>query len=624
MFVIGTAGHVDHGKSSLILALTGIDPDRLPEEKARQMTIDLGFAWMTLENGRQVGIVDVPGHERFIKNMIAGAGAINAVLFVIAADDGWMPQSQEHLNILTLLKIRHGIIALTKTDLVDPDYLSLQEQEIRKQVGGTFLADAPLVKVSSTSGSGTAELKRQISHLLEKMEAPADVGKPRLFIDRVFSMPGRGTVVTGTLTSGNLKTNQEVEILPDRIKARIREIQTHKKLKPEAKPGRRVAINLGGMEKQNVWRGRLVALPGQDQPAEILYIHLSLLPGIDWDFKKQCLLEVMLGTAEVLGWGSLLEPEAIHPGQAGLIQIKLKEPLAPRLYDRVILRLSGPQLIIGGGEILDWTASGSTPKKKPALLAHLRRRVGAALPDLILSELEHSPSKRRDDLLQSSHFSDQEIQKDLDALIENGRILERGDLLVPETIWSNLTPAIVESLRQFHKQYPFKVGLKTLELSDRLALAPELVKSAVEELINRHQISLKNGYMALVDHAQELTPAMKKKLAAFWEVLKANPGSPPGREEVIRKDAEFEPIVTYLIQTGELIELRDGLLFKTSDFRTIQEQIKKLLTQKGEISVSDVRDRLSTSRKYAVPILEKLDQLQITRRKGDLRIPYEN
>jgi selenocysteine-specific elongation factor len=624
MFVIGTAGHVDHGKSSLILALTGIDPDRLPEEKARQMTIDLGFAWMTLENGREVGIVDVPGHERFIKNMIAGAGAINAVLFVIAADDGWMPQSQEHLNILSLLKIRHGIIVLTKIDLVDPDYLSLQEQEIRKQVGGSFLADAPLVKVSSTSGSGTAELKRQISDLLEKMEAPADVAKPRLFIDRVFSMPGRGTVVTGTLTSGSLKSNQEVEILPDRIKARIREIQTHKKLKPEAGPGRRVAINLGGMEKQNVRRGQLVALPGQNQPAEILFIHLSLLPGIDWVFKKQSLLEVMLGTAEVLGWGSLLEPEVIHPGQAGLIQIKLKEPLAPRLYDRVILRLSGPQLIIGGGEILDWAVSGSTPKKKSALLAHLHRRVGAALPDLILSELEHSPSKRRGELLQSSHFSNLEIQKELDALIENGKILARGDVLVPETIWNNLTPAIVENLRQFHKQYPFKVGLKTLELADRLALAPELVKSALEELIGQQKVSLKNGYLALVDHAQELTPAMKKKLAAFWELLNANPGSPPGRDEVIRKDAEFEPIVTYLIQTGELIELRDGLLFKTSDFRTIQEQIKKLMTQKGEISVSDVRDRLSTSRKYAVPILEKLDQLQITKRKGDLRIPYEN
>ena len=404
MFVIGTAGHVDHGKSSLILALTGIDPDRLPEEKQRGMTIDLGFAWLKLPNAQEVGIVDVPGHERFIKNMIAGVGAIDAVIFVVAADDGWMPQSQEHLDILKLLRIKNGVIALTKVDLVKEDWVKIVEEDIKLKVKDSFLENSPIIKVYSTSGVGLEDLKKALMEMFSKMEPPQDIGKPRLFIDRVFTLTGRGTIVTGTLTLGSLTLGQEVEILPQKISSRIRNIQTHKKDLNQALPGNRVALNLSGVEKEKLSRGNVILNPNFVKVSTIIQAQIELLSSLNLHLKQNSQVQILLGTQEVLGRVYILEKEKLEPGEVGLVELKVPESLVVFVKDRFILRFPGPQVTIGGGVVLE--PEPQVTWKKDLKIQFLSKRTNLELQDLILTELEKRDFISGSELLKNSHFSE--------------------------------------------------------------------------------------------------------------------------------------------------------------------------------------------------------------------------
>ncbi len=349
MFVIGTAGHVDHGKSALVLALTGIDPDRLPEEKKRGMTIDLGFAWLSLPDGTEVGIVDVPGHERFVKNMIAGVGGIDAALLVIAADDGWMPQTQEHLEILELLGIKEGIVVINKIDLVKEDWLNLIEDDIKNKLKGTPFEKAVVVRTSAIQKTGVEELSKQIQNLISRLKARKDIGKPRLYIDRVFTMSGMGTVVTGTLIDGSLKIGQEVEIAPEGIKTRIKNLQIYKKQVEAAGPGTRVAMNLIGVEKEKIKRGDVVINPGTAILTNFLDVKVTVLPDAPFSLRHGSDLLFMLGTSEILGRMTLLNADQLKPGQAGFARLKLKEQLLARVGDHFILRLPSPPRTLGGG-----------------------------------------------------------------------------------------------------------------------------------------------------------------------------------------------------------------------------------------------------------------------------------
>ncbi|MGB3092983.1 MAG: selenocysteine-specific translation elongation factor, partial [Candidatus Zixiibacteriota bacterium] len=316
MFVLGTAGHIDHGKSKLVEALTGIDPDRLPEEKERGMTIDLGFAWLALPDGSEVGIVDVPGHERFVKNMVAGVGGIDAALFIVAADDGWMPQSQEHLQILDMLKIQTGIVVITKIDLVDPEWVGLVEEDVKEKVRGTILQDVPIVKVSSTQKIGTDKMYQEITRMISRLGRQKDVGKPRMYIDRVFTMSGRGTVVTGTLRDGCFQLGEEVEILPQNIGARIRELQTHKKVHKEVAPGTRVAMNLAGVEKEKLQRGDVVTRVGLDQTIETFVAYVEVVSTLKSPVKHNANLLLILGTTELVARARILDKDQILPGES--------------------------------------------------------------------------------------------------------------------------------------------------------------------------------------------------------------------------------------------------------------------------------------------------------------------
>ena len=618
MFVIGTAGHVDHGKSSLILALTGIDPDRLPEEKQRGMTIDLGFAWLKLPNGQEVGIVDVPGHERFIKNMIAGVGAIDAVIFAVAADDGWMPQSQEHLDILKLLRIKKGVMALTKVDLVKEDWLKLMEEDIRLKIKNSFLENSPIIKVSSTKGLGLEELKQVLMVMFSKMEPPKDIGKPRLFIDRVFTMTGRGTIITGTLTLGNLELGQEVEILPQKITARIRNVQTHKKDLKSASPGSRVALNLSGIEKEKLSRGNVILNSNLGKVSTILQAQVELLPDLKLPLKQGSQVQILLGTQEVLGRVYILEREKLEPGEMGLVELKLKEQMTAFVGDRFILRYPGPQMTIGGGVVLDLESLPNL--KKEAKIQYLSKRINLQLPDLILSELEKRNFISLSELLKSSHFGELEIGSELEKLRSKNLIVNASGGVALSQKWKEISQRIQNELQTEHGKCSYKLGLTLAELSSRLKIEEKLLQELVNYLLKEKKIAQRGAFLALADFHPQLSQPQRKVEQIIWDKFDSSPVTPPTKEELLKQNSEFEIVLYFLLQQKQLVELTEGILFKSDEFEKIKSKVIDLIKQKGKVSVGEVKEHLATTRKYAVPILEKLDQLEITKRVGDYRV----
>ena len=618
MFVIGTAGHVDHGKSSLILALTGIDPDRLPEEKQRGMTIDLGFAWLKLPNGQEVGIVDVPGHERFIKNMIAGVGAIDGVIFVVAADDGWMPQSQEHLDILKLLRIKKGVIALTKVDLVIEDWLKLMEEDIKLKVKNSFLENSPIIKVSSTGNIGLEELKQALMEMFSEMEPPKDIDKPRLFIDRVFTMTGRGTIVTGTLALGNLTLGQEVEILPQKVTARIRNIQTHKKDLKFASPGSRVALNLSGIEKEKLSRGNVILNSNFGKVGTILQAQVEVLPDLKLPLKQGSQVQILLGTQEVLERVYILEKEKLEPGEIGLVELKAKEGMTAFVGDRFILRYPGPQITIGGGVVLDPEPLPNI--KKEAKIQYLSKRINLQLPDLILSELEKRNCIQPSELLQNTHFSEQEIRNELEKLKSQNLIVTISDGVVLSQKWKEIAQRIQNELQTEHRQHSYKLGLTLAELASRLKIEEKFSQELINFLLKAKQIAQRGAFLSLSDFNPQLSSSQRKVEQIIWDKFNSSPLTPPTKEELLKQNSEFETVLYFLLQQNQLIELTEGILFKTAEFEKIKSKVIDLMQQKGKVTVGEVKEHLATTRKYAVPILEKLDQLEITKRVGDYRI----
>ncbi len=618
MFVIGTAGHVDHGKSSLILALTGIDPDRLPEEKQRGMTIDLGFAWLKLPDGQEVGIVDVPGHERFIKNMIAGVGAIDAVIFVVAADDGWMPQSQEHLDILKLLKIKNGVIALTKIDLVKEDWLKLIEEDIKVKVKNSFLENSPIIRISCTKGVGIEELKQALMGMFSKMEHPRDIDKPRLFIDRVFTLTGRGTIVTGTLTSGGLTSGQEVEILPQKITSRIRNIQTHKKDLSRALPGNRVALNLSGIEKEKLTRGNVVVNPNFGKVTTIIQAQIEILPEIKLPLKQASQVQILLGTQEVLGRVFILEKEKLEPGETGLVELKVPEGMLAFVGDRFILRFPGPQVTIGGGVVLD--CEPLLNWKKEVKISFLSKRVNLELQDLILSELEKSTFLPLSELLKESHFSQKEIINEVEKLKSHNKILAISEGIALSKKWNEISDRIKQELKTEHQKFSYKLGLTLAELSSRLRIEINFIQEIVNSLLSEKQIVPRGAFLSLQDFQPQLSESQKRIEKIIWDQFKLSPSTPPTKEELLKQNSQYETVLYFLLQQNQLIELTEGILFKTDDFEKIKANVIDLLKQKGKVTVGEVKEYLATTRKYAVPILEKLDQLEITKRVGDYRV----
>jgi selenocysteine-specific elongation factor len=619
MFVLGTAGHIDHGKSKLVEALTGIDPDRLPEEKERGMTIDLGFAWLSLPDGSEVGIVDVPGHERFVRNMVAGVGGIDAVIFVVAADDGWMPQSEEHLQILDMLNIQTGIVAITKIDLVEPDWLTLVEEDVKTKVEGTILENAPVVKISATKKIGVDETYEKIVKMISGLRPQKDIDKPRMYIDRVFTMSGRGTVVTGTLRDGSFKSGEEIEILPRKMGSRIRELQTHKKIQKEVGPGTRVAMNLAGVEKEKLSRGDVITRIDQDETVNTFIAKVDLVSTLKHPLKHNANLLLILGTTELQAKVRILDKDQIPSEGSAFVQLICKQRVLARMGDHFILRLPSPQITVGGGIVLDVLPKVRKRKDKE-LISDLETRLRQDTSELILSELKKEGLISKKEILRLSNFSFEEIQSGLKQLEEEGRLFATSEFVADFDRWKQASEKIVAEVERIHQKFPFKIGIKMAGLPDRLRIGQSLFDHTVKNLIAEKIIVQQGIYLCLPTHRPALSDRQKKLSQEILQKFASNPQSPPTKDEIQNLGNDYQEVLSFLTESGALVELKEGILFRTDDFDRIKQQVVDFIKKHGDATVSQLREHLGTTRKYMVPIVEKLDQTGVTHREGDKRV----
>ncbi len=616
MFVLGTAGHIDHGKSTLVRALTGIDPDRLPEERERSMTIDLGFAWLKLPSGQEVGIVDVPGHERFVKNMLAGVGGIDVALLIVAANEGVMPQTREHLAILDLLRVQRGIVVITKKDTVDEDLLGVVKMEIDELLKPTSLAGAPMVAVSALTGEGLAELVAAIDKTLESAEPRPDIGRPRLPIDRVFTITGSGTIVTGTLIDGSLTVGQEVEIVPPALKSRLRGLQTHKARVNTATPGSRVAANLVGLSTAELQRGDVLTKPGWLTPATALTVKFRLLPYLHRPLRHNASVSFYTGAAEVMAKVRLLEAEEVKPGEVAWAQLLLSKPIAVVNGDRFIIR--SPMETLGGGDVIDSHAK-RLRRFRPAVMANLKAREEGTAGGIIMALLEAKQPLELPVILAQSDLPPTEAGPVIESLIQQGKVISIGQgercLLFTAAGWEKLAKKTAAAVQDYHQKFPARTGIPRVELGSRLKLGA-YVSAIMQRLAGQDIIVEEGATIRLPGHQIQLTTAQQARVDAFLGSLSKEPYSPPS-ELIPEPD-----LLNLLIEQRKVVKISDGVVFATSAYNDMVERVKAYIKAHGKVNVAEVRDLFKTSRKYALPFLEHLDQQKITRRVGDERILY--
>lgn len=617
MRVIGTAGHVDHGKSSLVRVLTGMDPDRLAEEKAREMTIDLGFAWLKLANGETIGLVDVPGHRDFIENMLAGVGGIDAVLLVIAADEGVMPQTREHLAILDLLGIQNGLIVLSKIDMVDDaDWLDLIESDIRRVAAHTSLSHAPIIRVSSRTGAGIQHLLDHLINLLGNMPERADYNNPRLPIDRVFSVSGFGTVVTGTLLGGCLRVGDEVEVQPAEGQARIRGLQSYKQTVDEAEPGSRVAVNLSGIDKRNVSRGMVLTRPGQLRGTTLIDVHFRHLADTGRPLKHNAQVKCFIGAAEAIGYVRILSDEQLQPDSEGWLQIRLETPMALAQGDRFILRYPSPSQTIGGGVVVDPHPGRRWRRFQQDVIDALKTRLAGTPAERIEQAAMQIQPVKRSYLQAQTGYSDPEVVLAIKAALDEGRLVEfPGDQYIAMVTANGLWRQMQNELADFHSHYPLRLGMPLEELRNRLGL-----KAAFFNLLldSQSRVRRVQGIAYLVDHQIRFTPLQEAAVAQLMEMMNAAPYTPPSFAEAAK--IVQDDVLYALIDLGEIVQVQPDVIFSSRVYSEMVSEVLRLIDEQGSVAANTVRDRYQTTRKYAIGLLEHLDAIGVTRRSGDVRI----
>jgi selenocysteine-specific elongation factor len=616
MFVLGTAGHIDHGKSVLVQALTGIDPDRLREEKERGMTIDLGFAWLKLPGGQEVGIVDVPGHERFVKNMLAGVGSIDLALLIVAANEGVMPQTREHLAILDLLGIQRGLVVITKKDLVDQEWLDLVKIDIEELIRPTTLARAPIIAVSAVTGEGLPELIAAIEELLRSTEPKKDIGRPRLPIDRIFTIAGAGTIVTGTLIDGSLTVGQEVEIVPPGLKSRLRGLQTHKARLNTVTPGSRVAANLVGLATSDLQRGDVLTKPGWLVSTTQLSVELRLLAYLHRPLRHNATVSFHTGAAESMAKVRLLEKEKLEPGEAGWAQLVLDRPVALVKGDHFIIR--SPMETLGGGKIVDSHAK-RLRRFRPALIESLKVKEKGTAEDIILALLEARQPLDLPTLMKEADLSESEARPAVESLIQQKKLIGVGQvengLLFTAAGWARLTQEATAILQDYHRRFPARLGMPRVELASRLKLSRQ--SAAVMERLVADGVLIEEGLVVrLPSYRVQLTPAQQAKVDAFLRALAQNPYSPP-------TDQLPEPdLLNLLIERRQVVKVSESVVFAAAAYDKMVEKVLAHIKANGKITLAEVRDLFQTSRKYAQALIEYLDEKKITRRVGDERVGY--
>jgi selenocysteine-specific elongation factor len=632
MHVIGTAGHVDHGKSTLIEALTGVHPDRLKEEQLREMTIELGFGWLSLQDGTEVGLVDVPGHIDFIGNLMSGVGGIDAVLFVIAADEGIMPQTREHEAIIRLLQIPRGILVLTKIDLApDTEWLAYIKEEIRNLFSGSSLADAPILEVSARTGQGMKALKGEIDLMVKALDPKTDYHRPRLPVDRVFQLQGIGTVVTGTLMDGEFVVGDQIEILPRKKNGRIRELQIHRKKVGQVPPGNRTAVNLSGISIDDVERGDIIARIGSYQPTQRLDIWVQVLKGIVKPLTHNSKVRLYLGTKSVSARVRVIGQDHISAGGAGFLQLELEEPVIAMKGDRLILRRFSPGETLGGGSIVNSHPAGRHKRFSKVILAELDMLSQQDPAQLLEQFLEKQGASTIAALTQKLNLSHTQTEEIVTILLNKGSVFQLSEgqagkntepYLMHHGYWQRKRQAVLDWLTAYHDQYPWKPGATLLQLREKFAAEAVYLNTLLQSLLSEGLIvRQQNLSYAMHGFVMKLSPRQQSAWATLQDIMQKSRHTPPSTRE-LSSLIGAEMLKTFQ-EAGLILRVSDDLVYLPEQIRDYEQWLLSYFASHDSLSLGDFKDTFDISRKYALAVLEFFDRVHMTERVDNVRKLYK-
>ncbi|TDT61224.1 selenocysteine-specific translation elongation factor [Fonticella tunisiensis] len=629
--IIGTAGHIDHGKTTLIKALTGRDTDTLKEEKERGISINLGFTYFDLPSGRRAGIIDVPGHERFIKNMLAGVGGIDIVLLVIAADEGVMPQTREHLNILELLDIKKGIVVISKKDMVDEEWLNMIAEDIKKEFSTTFLKDAPVIPVSSVTGEGLDNLTKTIDAMTMDLENRDLITDFRIPIDRVFTVSGFGTVVTGTLISGIVNEGDECEVYTSGIKTRIRGIQVHEKSVKTAYAGQRVAINLAGVKIGEVKRGDVVSRPGAMINSLMIDCRLNYLKDAPRPLKNRDRIRLYHGTSEILGRIVILDKEIVNPGESALIQVRLESPIAARRGDKYVIRSYSPMHTIGGGTILEPNPVKHKYFDKNVIEELLLKEKGDPV-DVVEQTIKMNSQlyPLKEDIIKLSGKGIADIDSIIKKLLRERKIIEillsEGNVYIHNDYLKDIKSRAIKLLNEFHKNNPLKAGISKEEFKAKIfgKSIKQKIFDALIELLKVDTLKTGEDVVWRIDFEVKFDNSqmeIKNKIIKAFNDAKFQPPKPEELMKSFGKEEKAARIVfNALVDMGIIIKINEDIYLTSDNFKEAKESVIHFIGARGEITAAEFRDLIGSSRKYAISILEYFDSIKLTKRIGDKRV----
>ncbi len=627
--ILGTAGHIDHGKTSLIRAVTGINTDRLKEEQIRGITIELGFADLTLPSGQHLGIVDVPGHEKFVKNMVAGATGIDLVALVIAADEGVMPQTREHLEICSLLGIRHGFVVLTKIDMVDEDWLELVQSDVQEFLEGTFLENAPVVPVSSVTGQGLEDFIDTLDALCKDIPDRSAGGLLRLPVDRVFTMKGFGTVITGTLISGRVRVGDTVEIYPTGKTAKVRGVQVHNSAVEEARAGMRTAINFQGLEKTAIARGEVVSTPGALVPGYMLDVRLQYLQSNKRPLKNRARVRFHSGTSEILGLIVLLDRDELAPGEMAVAQIRLDTPVVLVRDDHFVIRSYSPVRTVGGGQVLN-----------PVPMKH--KRFHQDIVDGLSSLLDSAPEEviafhaqsagyrgvRFAELKLMTNLNDKPLETALSTLLTKRAMVlvdKESRLYLHGEAFDSLKAEAATQLAAYHDAHPIKAGMLKEELKSKFPeyLDSRLFTLVMNQMVKENKIVIEEDTVRLAGHRISLAADQSGAMEKIREAYRSGGLQPPYFREIGAElgmaPNQARDILQHLVDGGELVKVKEDLYFDRGAISAIENQLIEFIKKNGEITTPQFKDMTGASRKYVIPLIEYFDSAHVTIRIGDIR-----
>jgi len=627
--ILGTAGHIDHGKTSLIKAVTGTDTDRLKEEKERGITIELGFASLDLPNGQHIGIVDVPGHEKFVKNMVAGATGIDIVVMVIAADEGVMPQTREHMEICTLLGIKHGFVALTKIDMVDEEWLELAMEDVREFTAGTFLENTPIVPVSAVKEKGLQEFSRTLETICNQVPERSLSSLFRLPVDRVFTMKGFGTVITGSLISGRVQVGDTVMIYPSMITSKVRGIQVHNQGVTMAEAGQRTAINFQGLEKAAIKRGEMLALPGTLKPSFMVDLQLQYLASNKKPIKNRTRVRFHTGTSEIIGNLVLLDSEELSPGEKAAVQLRLDEPVCLVKDDRFVIRSYSPVRTIGGGQVLNPIPPKHKRFKADVVLGlqSLAERSTEEMIAYVIDQTGHAGAAFSD-LVLMTNITEKSLEQQLQALLSRKTVLlvDRDSRIYMHTnSFQQLRQNLTEHLERYHRTNPLKAGMPKEELKSKPPpnLSPKLFNLLMNQMLKDGDISVVEDTVHLASHTVALGADQEDIRDKIIKTYKQSGLQPPYFKELGRQlsadPSRARDVLNLLVKEGRLVKVKEDLFFDADAVTRLKQRLVEFLTLNGEISTPQFKEMTAASRKYVIPLIEFFDAQNFTIRIGDIR-----